>query len=150
MESVSVTAAPEENRAGVGHDREYVLGTHDDEVSRLALQHRVWRPRALDAWRRAGFMVGQTLLDLGCGPGHAAADLAEIVGPSGRVVAIDQSRLESRAGPPQLGPGLRQLFREVLAKKLPMRVSSSVEPQVGQVGLFSSRSRIVIVTENSF
>jgi hypothetical protein len=31
-----------------------------------------------------------------------------------------------------------------------MRVSSSVEPQVGQAGFFSSRSRIVIVTENSF
>jgi SAM-dependent methyltransferase len=76
----------------MGHDREYVLGTHDDEISRLALQHRVWRPRALDAWRRAGFTIGQTLLDLGCGPGHAAIDLAEIVGPSGRIVAVDQSR----------------------------------------------------------
>lgn len=76
----------------MGYDREYVLGTHDDEISRLALQHRVWRPRALDAWRRAGFTVGQTLLDIGCGPGHAAVDLAEIVGPSGRILAVDQSR----------------------------------------------------------
>lgn len=76
----------------MSHDRDYVLGTHDDEIARLLLQHRVWRPRALDAWRRAGFTVGQTLLDIGCGPGHAAVDLAEIVGPSGRIVAIDQSR----------------------------------------------------------
>lgn len=73
-------------------DREYVLGTHDEEVVRLALQHRVWRPRALDGWRRAGFTVGQTLLDVGCGPGHASLDLAEIVGPAGRVIAIDRSR----------------------------------------------------------
>lgn len=73
-------------------ERDYVLGTHDEEISRLALQHRVWRPRALDAWRRAGFTVGQTLLDVGCGPGHATLDLADIVGPSGRVVAIDRSR----------------------------------------------------------
>jgi len=76
----------------MGDDRDYVLGTHDDEISRLALQHRVWRPRALDAWRRAGFTVGHTLLDIGCGPGHAAIDLADIVGPSGRIVAVDQSR----------------------------------------------------------
>ncbi len=76
----------------MSRDRDYVLGTHDDEISRLALQHRVWRPRALDAWRRAGFTVGQTLLDIGCGPGHASVDLAEIVGPSGRIVAIDRSR----------------------------------------------------------
>src|SRR5574341_2357266 len=76
----------------MSRDRDYVLGTHDDEISRLALQHRVWRPRALDAWRRAGFTVGQTLLDIGCGPGHASVDLAGIVGPSGRIVAIDRSR----------------------------------------------------------
>jgi SAM-dependent methyltransferase len=75
-----------------GPDRDYVLGTHDEEIERLGLQHRVWRPRALDAWRRAGFTVGQTILDAGCGPGHASFDLAEIVGPSGRVVAIDRSR----------------------------------------------------------
>ena len=76
----------------MSHDKDYVLGTHDEEISRLGLQHRVWRPRALDAWRRAGFTVGQTLLDVGCGPGHASLDLAEIVGPSGRVLAIDRSR----------------------------------------------------------
>src|SRR5439155_774220 len=60
--------------------------------ARLGLQHRVWRPRATDAWRRAGFTVGHTLIDLGCGPGYAALDLAEIVGATGRVVAIDRSR----------------------------------------------------------
>jgi len=76
----------------MSHEKDYVLGTHDDEVARLGLQHRVWRPRALDAWRRAGFTAGQTLLDLGCGPGHATIDLAEIAGPSGRVIAIDRSR----------------------------------------------------------
>lgn len=75
-----------------GGDRDYVLGTHDEELSRLALQHRVWRPHALDAWRRAGFTVGQTLLDVGCGPGYATVDLAEIVGPAGRVIAMDRSR----------------------------------------------------------
>jgi SAM-dependent methyltransferase len=73
-------------------ERDYVLGTHDEEIERLGLQHRVWRPRALDAWRRAGFTVGQTLLDLGCGPGFATLDLAEIVGPAGSVIAVDRSR----------------------------------------------------------
>lgn len=72
-------------------DRDYVLGTHDEELARLGLQHRVWRARACDAWRRAGFTIGQTLLDVGCGPGYATLDLAEIVGSSGRVVAVDRS-----------------------------------------------------------
>ncbi len=73
-------------------EKDYVLGTHDEELARLGLQHAVWRPRATDAWRRAGFTAGQTLIDLGCGPGYATLDLAEIVGPTGRVVAIDRSR----------------------------------------------------------
>src|SRR5262245_34753610 len=73
-------------------ESDYFLGTHEDEISRLALQHRVWRPRVLEAWRRAGFSAGQTLIDVGCGPGHATVDLAEIVGSTGRVVAVDRSR----------------------------------------------------------
>ena len=73
-------------------EKEYILGTHDDEILRLGLQHRVWRPRALDAWRRAGFTLGQTIVDLGCGPGYASLDLAEIVGPKGKIISIDKSR----------------------------------------------------------
>jgi SAM-dependent methyltransferase len=73
-------------------ERDYVLGTHDDEVARLGLQHRVWRPRALDAWYRAGFSLGRTLLDVGSGPGHASFDLAQIAGPRGKVVALERSR----------------------------------------------------------
>jgi SAM-dependent methyltransferase len=72
-------------------ERDYVLGTHDEEVERLGLQHRVWRSRALDAWRRAGFAAGQTLLDVGAGPGYASLDLADIVGETGRVVAFERS-----------------------------------------------------------
>ena len=78
-------------KRGTAHEQEYVLGTHDEELERLGLQHRVWRPRALDAWRRAGFTAGQTILDIGCGPGYASLDLAEIVGPSGTIHAFDKS-----------------------------------------------------------
>lgn len=70
---------------------DYVLGTEDDEVARLGVQHLVWRPRASDAWRRAGFSSGQHLVDVGCGPGYASLDLAQIVGPTGRITAIDRS-----------------------------------------------------------
>ena len=72
-------------------EADYVLGTHDEELQRLGLQHRVWRPRASDAWRRAGFTAGQTLLDVGAGPGYATVDLAEIVGEQGQVVALERS-----------------------------------------------------------
>jgi SAM-dependent methyltransferase len=72
-------------------ERDYVLGTHDAEIARLGLQHRVWRPRMLDAWRRAGITEGQTVADIGSGPGYATFDLAEIVGARGRVIAVERS-----------------------------------------------------------
>lgn len=68
-----------------------MLGTEADEVERLGLQHRVWRPRVTDAWRRAGFTARQHLIDLGCGPGYATVDLAAIVGREGRITAFDRS-----------------------------------------------------------
>jgi SAM-dependent methyltransferase len=71
--------------------KDYVLGTHDEEIERLGLQHRVWQQRVRDTWRSAGIGPGQTALDVGCGPGYASLDLAELVGRSGRVVAIDKS-----------------------------------------------------------
>ncbi|HEY2144344.1 MAG TPA: class I SAM-dependent methyltransferase [Candidatus Udaeobacter sp.] len=73
-------------------DRDYVLGTHHEELARLGLQHRVWRPVVLDCWQRAGLTVGRRVLDVGAGPGYATVDLAEIVGPSGEVVALERSR----------------------------------------------------------
>lgn len=70
---------------------EYVLGTGLDELARLGLQHRLWSDAAADAWKRAGFVLGARVLDVGCGPGHASFDLAQLVGPSGEVLGVDES-----------------------------------------------------------
>jgi SAM-dependent methyltransferase len=72
-------------------ERDYVLGTHDSEVERLGLQHRVWQSTVLECWRRAGITTGSRVLDLGAGPGYATLDLAELVGASGEVIAIERS-----------------------------------------------------------
>lgn len=69
----------------------YVLGTGSDESARLGLQHRLWSATTHALWERAGIQPGQTVMDIGCGPGHATVDLAQIVGPRGRVIAIDES-----------------------------------------------------------
>jgi len=78
-------------------DRDYLLGTHDEELARLGIQHRVWRPIVLDCWHRAGVTVGSRVLDVGAGPGFATVDLAEIVGPTGEVVAVERSARYVRA-----------------------------------------------------
>lgn len=71
--------------------KDYILGTGDAELRRLDLQHRLWRPTVLAAWRRAGLGAGSRVLDVGAGPGFAALDLAELVGPTGRVVAVERA-----------------------------------------------------------
>jgi SAM-dependent methyltransferase len=73
-------------------ERDYVLGTHDAELRRLAFQHDLWRPRVREAWLAAGIGAGSRVLDVGAGPGFATLDLAELVGPLGRVVAVERSR----------------------------------------------------------
>lgn len=70
---------------------DYILGVDDAELHRLGLQHRLWTRHAMDAWERAGVGPGQTILDIGCGPGFASIDLAMLAGPTGRVVAVDGS-----------------------------------------------------------
>ena len=44
-------------------DADYILGTHDHEVARLGLQHRVWRPVVTACWQRVGITHGWRVLD---------------------------------------------------------------------------------------
>ncbi|MEJ2168169.1 MAG: class I SAM-dependent methyltransferase [Desulfobacterales bacterium] len=46
------------------------------------------RPR-MDVLREAGIKSGFYVLDYGCGPGSYLAPLAELVGPSGQIYALD-------------------------------------------------------------
>lgn len=69
----------------------YILGTHLTELQRLGTQHQVWAGETVRGWDAAGFTAGQTILDLGCGPGFCSTELAYIVGPTGSVIAVDRS-----------------------------------------------------------
>jgi len=70
---------------------EYILGTDPDELERLRFQHQAWMRAAYELFERAGLCAGQHVLDLGCGPGFTTLELACVVGPTGRVLAADQS-----------------------------------------------------------
>lgn len=69
----------------------YILGTDQQELFRLGVQHQVWAEEAQKGWRLAQFSAGQTLLDLGCGPGYCTKELAFIAGENGKVIGIDKS-----------------------------------------------------------
>jgi len=60
-------------------------------------QHNDWQfQRGLDLIKVANVSTGDIVLDIGCGTGELSLEIAKIVGPSGRVIAIDcdQSRIE--------------------------------------------------------
>jgi ubiquinone/menaquinone biosynthesis C-methylase UbiE len=77
-------------------DDVYTHGHHDS-----VLQSHRWRTAANSAGYAAPLHPGDSLLDVGCGPGTITAALVAAVAP-GRVVAIDRSAdvLEARTAAP--------------------------------------------------
>ncbi|MCX4746974.1 methyltransferase domain-containing protein [Kitasatospora sp. NBC_01287] len=69
------------------HQTVYTHG-HQDAVLR---SHRSRTAANSAAYLLPELRAGQVVLDIGCGPGTITADLAELVGPTGRVVAVDSS-----------------------------------------------------------
>ncbi len=83
---------PQSNASNqIPHKPDYVLGTHNDEHARLGMQHSLWQEFVLDAWKRAGICTGTRVVDVGAGPGFATMDLADIVGGTGHVTAVEIS-----------------------------------------------------------
>ena len=75
----------------MSEENAYILGTDEEELIRLELQHEVWLSEAKHGWDLAEFKTGQTILDLGCGPGYCTEELAHIVGKTGKVIGVDRS-----------------------------------------------------------
>ena len=76
---------------GEGSEREYVLGHRADELARLDGQARMLEPATRLALQLAGIGPGMRVVDLGTGTGEVALLAAEAVGPTGSVLAVDQS-----------------------------------------------------------
>jgi ubiquinone/menaquinone biosynthesis C-methylase UbiE len=72
--------------------------SHDERRFDPQHQHRLLNPERLAHWdpprflARFGLQPGQTVLDLGCGPGFWTLPLADLVGETGQVWAIDVSQ----------------------------------------------------------
>jgi precorrin-6B methylase 2 len=69
---------------------DYVLELTDSELARYTRMAETARRDEGQLWATAGIVPGAAVADIGCGPGAIAVELAEIVGPSGSVVAVDQ------------------------------------------------------------
>ena len=69
---------------------DYLLGHHHQEWSRLEEQHQLWRHTILQTLDELGMDAGKHCLEIGCGTGTLLQDMAERVGPSGRVIGLER------------------------------------------------------------
>jgi SAM-dependent methyltransferase len=67
----------------------YAIEGGKEGKRRLDMLAEVMRPTTSRLLKEVGVEHGQTCLDVGCGGGHVTLDLAEMVGPTGRVIGVD-------------------------------------------------------------
>jgi 2-polyprenyl-3-methyl-5-hydroxy-6-metoxy-1,4-benzoquinol methylase len=67
----------------------YTIAGGEPGKRRLNLLAEIFRPTTLRLLTDAGLRSGDRCLDLGCGGGHVALDMARIVGPGGSVTGTD-------------------------------------------------------------
>jgi len=67
----------------------YIIRGGDPGADRLRVLARAMMPGTLAILDRAGIGAGLSVIDLGCGSGHVAVEMAQLVGPTGRVVGLD-------------------------------------------------------------
>src|SRR5262245_28190059 len=70
---------------------DYVLGRSAAETQRLILQHQIYGPLTRRFLHAAGVGAGMRVLDAGSGAGDVALLLADLVGPSGAVVGVEEN-----------------------------------------------------------
>ena len=69
----------------------YTLATGAAAANRLEVLHEIWGPGTREMALKAGLAKGMKVADIGCGVGTVSAMFAEMVGPEGRVTALDMS-----------------------------------------------------------
>jgi SAM-dependent methyltransferase len=67
----------------------YAMGRTASERERLGVQGRILTPHSANLFRQAGIGPGSRVLDAGCGTGDSTRLLAELVGPDGTVIGVD-------------------------------------------------------------
>lgn len=78
----------------------YSLRLSEEERERYRMMAAVAVSEEGELWREAGFVEGATVADVGCGPGAVTVQLARLVGPAGRVAAVEpgaEARAAARA-----------------------------------------------------
>ncbi|MFG1929729.1 class I SAM-dependent methyltransferase [Mycobacterium sp. NPDC048908] len=78
-------------------DSAYVFGSEDVEIARLQTQAALLAEPTAFLLQRGGIRPGMRVLDLGSGPGDVAFQVAQMVGPDGRVVGVERDAAQLTA-----------------------------------------------------
>ena len=70
---------------------DYVLGNDQEELSRLKLQHYLWRTELIKLWDFSRIKFSKKILDLGCGPGFTSMDILKYNSENCDLTSIDFS-----------------------------------------------------------
>ena len=70
---------------------DYILGDDHEELSRLKLQHDLWREELLRLWNFSRLRVSDKILDLGCGPGYVSLEILNYVRSNVELTSVDIS-----------------------------------------------------------
>ncbi len=97
----------------------------DPAIKHLLLsEDRAQRFDRYELLRSLGVSAGKVIADLGCGPGFFTLPLAELVGPTGHVYAVDVQQ--------EMVDELRRLLAKQSIKNVTVRRSSELEPGIPQ------------------
>ena len=121
------------------------MGVHEAEFARLKLQGDYLEPVTRRLIREAGIGPGMRVLDIGCGVGEVSRLLAEAVGPSGQVVAVDREDRVldvARSRLPTEGHGPIEF---VLASDEQMSALQPFDAAIGRYVLFHQADPVVMV-----
>lgn len=69
---------------------EYALQLSEAELARYQSMAEAAARMERDLWSASGVVEGAVVADVGCGPGAVSVLLARLVGPAGRVLAVDR------------------------------------------------------------
>ena len=70
---------------------DYVLGNDQEELSRLKLQHELWKAELIRLWNFSRIKTSQSIIDLGCGPGYTSLDLLKYNEAQCELTSVDLS-----------------------------------------------------------
>ncbi len=101
-------------------------GDHDSQVQ---LHQTEFRCRLVESWN---IPVGARMLEIGCGQGDTTAVLASVVGPKGKILAVDLA--ESTYGAPvSLGDSAKRLLESPVGEQIEFRFQYDVMDRTSEL-----------------